>query len=80
MAFGPILAGSSRRSHPFIVSTVGTAVGSCLATMPDADDAAFERVLESALEAVPVWLLAYCVRRNHVPLSVCITSRSTRDA
>ena len=31
----------------------------------DADYAAFERVLESALEAVPVRLLAYCVMPNH---------------
>ena len=31
----------------------------------DADYAAFERVLESALEAVPVRLLAYCLMPNH---------------
>ena len=31
----------------------------------DADYAAFERVLEAALEAVPVRLLAYCLMPNH---------------
>ena len=31
----------------------------------DADYAAFERVLELALQAVPVRLLAYCVMPNH---------------
>jgi putative transposase len=35
----------------------------------DADYAAFERVLESALDVVPVWLLAYCLMPNHAPLS-----------
>jgi len=36
----------------------------------DADYAAFERVLESALQAVPVRLLAYCLMPNHAPLSL----------
>ena len=36
----------------------------------DADYAAFERVMASALERVPVRLLTYCVMPNHAPLSL----------